>query len=425
MSRKIIYNSFWMMGEKLISIFGLIFVTSFVAKYVGPEIYGQIALAMTIFQIIVVISQLGSDVIIFKRISRNEKSGRHLINATLNIRVFIYLICSAPIIIYSYIVNADTETLAFVIATFVACFIQAMDVYSIYYDARLKSKTNTLTNILGLVVSLMFRWGIAWLMLNPIWLCVPICLTPAIPYFMRLYTYNKDNSSGYLKKKNKSRYNKYILSAGTSFVLSSISVALYTRLSLLTLGVMLGQAAVGIYSVAVTLATAWSFVLNSIITSNLPSIFSETNYERVIRKAAKLLIIVTAIGTPVIIGAFFLGGGFIEYFYGPQYIPSILPMQILCVATLLSSLGTVSARYIAKFSGYLFLSKKMMLVAVFGLVFNFIFVKYYGVLGAAIASLITEFISLTLLNYFFNHGMVFTLHKRCFLYRNKTTILRG
>ena len=98
-------------------------------------------------------------------------------------------------------------------------------------------------------------------------------------------------------------------------------------------------------------------------------------------------------------------------------------MQILCVATLLSSLGTVSARYIAKFSGYLFLSKKMMLVAVFGLVFNFIFVKYYGVLGAAIASLITEFISLTLLNYFFNHGMVFTLHKRCFLYRNKTAIL--
>lgn len=38
-----------MMSEKIISIFGLIFVTSFVAKYVGPTIFGDIALAMSIF----------------------------------------------------------------------------------------------------------------------------------------------------------------------------------------------------------------------------------------------------------------------------------------------------------------------------------------------------------------------------------------
>ena len=29
-------NSLWMIAEKIIAVFGLIFVTSFVAKYVGP-----------------------------------------------------------------------------------------------------------------------------------------------------------------------------------------------------------------------------------------------------------------------------------------------------------------------------------------------------------------------------------------------------
>nr|EKV4725852.1 polysaccharide biosynthesis protein [Klebsiella pneumoniae] len=54
-----------MMAEKVISILGLIFITSYVAKYVGPHVFGQIAFATSLFQITQVISQLGSDVIIF------------------------------------------------------------------------------------------------------------------------------------------------------------------------------------------------------------------------------------------------------------------------------------------------------------------------------------------------------------------------
>ncbi|WP_310796282.1 MULTISPECIES: oligosaccharide flippase family protein [Klebsiella] len=87
MNKKIISNSIWMMSEKIISIFGLIFVTSFVAKYVGPTIFGDIALAMSIFQLVQIISQLGSDVLIFKRISRKVSSGVNLINVTLPLRV--------------------------------------------------------------------------------------------------------------------------------------------------------------------------------------------------------------------------------------------------------------------------------------------------------------------------------------------------
>ncbi|MBE0796893.1 oligosaccharide flippase family protein, partial [Escherichia coli] len=63
-----------MMSEKIISIFGLIFVTSYVAKYVGPGTFGQISFSMSLFQIVQVIAQLGSSIIIFKRISKNKRS---------------------------------------------------------------------------------------------------------------------------------------------------------------------------------------------------------------------------------------------------------------------------------------------------------------------------------------------------------------
>jgi O-antigen/teichoic acid export membrane protein len=49
-------NSLWMISEKIISIFGLIFVTSFVAKYIGPENFGKLTFAGSLFAIVQTIS---------------------------------------------------------------------------------------------------------------------------------------------------------------------------------------------------------------------------------------------------------------------------------------------------------------------------------------------------------------------------------
>ena len=102
MNKKIMSNSVWMMAEKIISIFGVIFVTSFVAKYVGPDIFGQIAFATSLFQIAMIIAQFGSDVIIFKRVSKSEGSGIKLINSTISLRFLTYVLIAMPVILVSH-----------------------------------------------------------------------------------------------------------------------------------------------------------------------------------------------------------------------------------------------------------------------------------------------------------------------------------
>ena len=39
--KRIFANSAWMMLEKFLGIFGLIFVNSYMAKYIGPENFGK------------------------------------------------------------------------------------------------------------------------------------------------------------------------------------------------------------------------------------------------------------------------------------------------------------------------------------------------------------------------------------------------
>ena len=79
---KVFTNSIWMMSEKLISIFGLIFVTSFVAKYIGPENFGKLTFATTVFAIIQTIAMFGSENIIFQKTAKNRAIGEKIISAT-------------------------------------------------------------------------------------------------------------------------------------------------------------------------------------------------------------------------------------------------------------------------------------------------------------------------------------------------------
>ncbi|WP_312109128.1 hypothetical protein [Pantoea septica] len=64
-------NSMWMIAEKIIAVFGLIFVTSFVAKYVGPTTFGIISISLLVFQFLQTVAYMGSDVILLKRLSQN------------------------------------------------------------------------------------------------------------------------------------------------------------------------------------------------------------------------------------------------------------------------------------------------------------------------------------------------------------------
>ncbi|MCP6088293.1 polysaccharide biosynthesis protein, partial [Klebsiella pneumoniae] len=82
----------------------------------------------------------------------------------------------------------------------------------------------------------------------------------------------------------------------------------------------------------------------SLITSSLPSIFSEKSDERAANKASKLNLVVLGISVPIIFATYFLGAFFIRLLYGESYIGAYVPLVILSFSTMVSLLGIISAR---------------------------------------------------------------------------------
>ncbi|HBY1083255.1 TPA: hypothetical protein MIP63_27310, partial [Klebsiella pneumoniae] len=100
--------------------------------------------------------------------------------------------------------------------------------------------------------------------------------------------------------------------------------------------------------------------------------------------------------------------------YGEQYVNSYGIIIILCISTVITAMGFISNRYIVRLSGYKYLSKKTLLVLGLSIPISTTMVYFFGVYGAAYSVLIVEFLSLTIMNYFFNHGVILKVHRGAF-----------
>lgn len=405
-SGKIVSNSLWMMLEKVISIFGLIFVTSYVAKYIGPTNFGKIALATTLFTFVQTLTWFGNQEILFKRVSKNHQSGLNYLSNTQKIRFYLFLLMSLPILFALYVFT-DLLTLVFGIATALATYFITQDIYAVYNNAVLHSYINAIVNMVGLSIALAVRYVIVLFEMEYAYLSIPIVLVTLIPYLLKRYWFNRTLKTPIL---NQQKYRKYYFLAGGSLVISTLAVSFYTQITSLMLAKLTSLKDLGIYAVAVTLGTAWSFINFAVITSVLSKIYREKSHYESYVMIAKLNLVILAVSLSVVAVLGLLGQWIIETLYGAAYQDAYKLLIILALSTMLSGLGTIAARLMVKEESYTYISKKMLFVALSALPISYGMIYVYGLIGAAYSVFIIELLSLTVFNYFYKDGLIFKIH---------------
>lgn len=393
-----IRNSMWMLIEKAISLFGLIFIISAVAKYTGPSIYGEISLAASIFIVIKTVAQLGLDQLFFKYTS--QKKPFHFLffkNASQLVSI-IYLILSVVIIFISYF-HASPTGFYFILATFLAYYFNSIDFLNAYYEGMLLSKINVFANVIGLLISLVMRWVIVVLEVDYIYLCIPIVMMTLVPFLIKALFYYKKylvSSKVVLKKtvKNK-KYRVYFLGAGFPLMLAVITATVNGQASNFLLGYLENTASVGIFSIAFVLAGAWCIVPTTLIMSYMTSIYSINNkdYLTYIKISSKILKNISLLSLFIVLVLYVFSPYFIDWLYGKEFYQSIEIFQYLIFFQLIWIVNFLFSRIIIKFNGFRFLANKSIVLCLLNIVVSYILIKEKGVIGAAFALIIVEVIS--------------------------------
>jgi len=361
------------------------------------------------------LSWFGGQNIIFKRMSEKSKSGIALAIHTQNQRRFFFLLSSSAVLIYLYFFT-DIIVFLFGVANCIATYYIVMDFFSIYNNTQLKSKINTITNVIGLSVALLIRFSISYFKMPVNYFTIPIIIIPLIPYFLRLIYFN------YTTKINENRkgagmYNRHMLFTGGALILSSLSADIYTQISSIFLAKILSYSNLGVYSVALTIGGAWSFIVLALITSFFSKIYSEKDQITVEMLLIKINRIVILCSLIALAGFYFFGEYFIHLLYGDKYMDSVSIIPIIIIGTMFSALGTICYRYMIKESGYSYLAKKMFLCCVLTIPLSWLMINSFGINGAAYCFLIVEIMSCTLLNYFFRNKTIIKMHLNIFKLR--------
>ena len=404
MKLSVMSNAAWMMSEKIISVFGVIFVTSYVAKSFGPTVFGQMAFSTSLFAMVQTVAIFGTETILFKRVSKNASKGLRLMTIARTMRMVLLLVTSVPVLIWVWY-NMQENFLAFALASFVASVFVTQDTFSVYNNARLASRLNTIANAVGMLLSFSISFIVAWLRLNPLWLTLSIVAVTLVPYLIKRRNFYQDHQDQMPPREKRTAYLRYLMYAGLPLAISSIFISVQVKAAQMFLAGTAPARDLGLFAAANTISASWIFIPVALITSCFTEIFRERG-EVAIKLAARLNGYVMAVSLLMLLIISLYGERIIIALYGPEFTQSGSLITLLSIATSFSAMGTVAYRYMVKEGGFNYLLRKIICLMVISLPLSWWLIQGHGIMGAAWSVFLSELLSLTVMNYFFKNGVI-------------------
>ncbi|MGU3235840.1 flippase [Vibrio cholerae] len=407
-----IKNAMWMLLEKIFSAFGVIFLNILVARSLGPEKWGVINYALAITSMIIPVAQMGSQNLLFDKIVRNRNVGVKLLIASSDIRKVIYIALAILSLVVIYYFNADQTLLIVFIMMAISGYFTAIDAYTPYFDATLKSKVNSISSQVSLSISFILRFVLISITKNVLLFTIPYVLYTGIVYFIKRAKFYKEERI--LNNFNRRKYRKYALQVGFPLMLSNVSIIIYLKISQIILTNIEGVAGLGVYSAAVTISQGWLFLPTIIITTLLAkaiTMHKQKGFWFTIVFVSSL-----AASVPIVLTINFFNEEIIFFTFGEKYLEAANIISVLTTAALFSIIGTVSYRIIIHYGGYQFLMKKMVFLALFNIFLSYYMIGKFGMMGAAYSMLITEIVSATIVNYLYTKTSIVKIHSLFYLW---------
>ena len=392
--KNIFGNSMWQIGEKIISMIFSVFVTSIVARYLGTEDYGFVNYIISIVMLFTTFSTLGMEKITIKDIIEREESEERILGTSFYIRLIggIVLIFISQITIY---ILDEKNMLAQLLGLLMGlCMIfRAYEVIEYYLQSQMKLKTISIIRfcstffvaILRILV-VIFDWGIVGFTATYLFDAIIVAVLLKIWYKKRKK----------LKFKFSLEYAKRILSKCWYVAISGLMVTLYMRIDQVMLGSMLdNKTENGIYSAAVRIAEIWYFVPTAIISAFQPAIVikkkhSEEQYEKTMQRLYDIVAIV-GIVFGILITLF--GDIAVQILYGDEYKGAISILKISVWAGLFATLGTARSVWLVNENLQKYSLIYTSVGCVTNIVLNYFLIPKIGARGAAIATLIAQFVT--------------------------------
>lgn len=391
--KKLIKNISWEICGSIARLLISLAVSIMTARYLGPGNYGLINYVSSFCGFFSAFCTLGINAILVKELlDRKEEQGT-VLGTTLAMRMASSILCMIANCVLIAVVNPGEELLLklAVIHSFSMLF-SVFDSIKFWFQARLETRIPVIASTIGYITLAVYRVFLLATGKSVEWFALATTLDYVVVALILLLSYRRFNGS---KFRVSATVGKDIFSRSRHFILAGLMVSLYAQMDKVMLKSMVDTVSVGIYSTANSVNSMWTFVVAALIDAVSPVIYQSYNDSKEVFKKRLKMLYAGIIYICILAGVFvcLLAKPIISILYGEAYYSSIPVLRILVWSNIFSYLGVAKNIWVVskKKNDYLVWFTA---IGVGGnLILNSVLIPSFGAMGAAVATVITQFIS--------------------------------
>jgi len=395
-------NTGWLMADKLTRILVSLIVGAWVARYLGPAQFGELAYALALTAFFQAVANLGLDGIVVRDIARDSKRAPEILGTALYLRTLCGSLAWALAIFTVLLLRpGDSRALVLVALISLGTVFQAADTVDLWFQSQTQSRRTVLAKLVSMLVSNGVRIGLilrhapleAFAAIQLVEVALgALCLGIAYRRFPACATWGATIGTG-----------KKLLLESWPLLLGGISVAIYMRINQLMLREMTGGRELGVFSAVLPFAEVWNVIPVTICTSVAPIIVrkkaeGEENYYAALQLlfsalawCAIIISISIALVAPMLV----------KLLLGDQFRESVPLLMILVFSSIPIFLGVAQGIWIIVEGKSRLAFAKAFSGAVSSVFLNVILIPIYGAKGAAFATVASQMISAVISNAWF------------------------
>jgi PST family polysaccharide transporter len=402
--RQVLGNLAWLLTDQILQMALGLLVGVWVARYLGPEQFGLLNYAIAFVSLFSSVATMGLGTLVVRDIARNPDCKEETLGTAFAIQFVGGIITLLLTVTVISVLNPNdnpndslTRWLVGIIAA--GTIFQSFETINFWFQSQVQSKyTVVAKNSVSLLVAAL-RIGLiqikapliafAWLRLGEVAFAgVAIALV-----------YQSKGNDLKLWRVSWLRC-KELVQESWPLVLSGLAVFIYSKIDQIMLG-SLNKTELGYYAVAVKLSEICDFLPMIIASSIFPKLANlrAKNYGEYIKKfqiySDTMLLLWLGVALPISLLAPFI----VQTLYGEQYAASARVLSVYVWAQFGSNFGIARNAYFA-LEGQLRYGLYLTVVgSIFNIVLNSLLIPIYGALGATVATLITYFYVIILVNF--------------------------
>ena len=396
-------NSSWLIFEKLLRLaFGLT-VSAWLARYLGPNQFGELAYVIAFIAFFQSLATLGLDNIVVRDLAQNKFVAGNILGTAFTLRLVAGLISwFLAIIIIGFMNGFDSRILLLTSFVGASLIFQATDTIDLWFQSQSQNRRTVIVKISAYLFSNSIKVA---LILNHAKLnafAVVIGFDACISSLGLIYSYRQYPCPnrwrillGVATK---------IIKESWPYILRGISIMIYIRIDQIMIKEFLGDRDLGVYAAVLPIATFWQFIPTTLIMALAPYIArkraeNELAYWRSLGMVFKVFAL---LGWLTCILTLVLAGPAIKFLFGAQYQAGIGVVMIYVFTNLGLNMGVAQSLWLlneGKSSIALYSTVVGASVSFLG---NLVLLPVFGLIGSALTAVIAQSVSAIFMNVFFS-----------------------